>query len=122
MAAVIVSNYMTTLMDFGLHILEKAGISKAEGWLALRPLIAGALQNIDAHGPAGALTGPIARGDQTTVLKHLEALKEDPDDRILYTLLGKRTLALAQEEKLKNPERVNALLEILEEEQVRSCH
>ncbi len=47
------------------------------------------------HGRA-ALTGPIARGDEATVARHLEALAEtDPELLDLYRAMAERTVALA---------------------------
>lgn len=116
MAAVIVSNYLTTLMDFGLTIFEKAGISREKGWQALMPLVMGALQNMSHHPAEEALTGPIARGDVSTIQKHLQALNEDPNADAFYRVLGLETLKLAQKHKLKEPQKVEAIRTLLEEE------
>ena len=44
---------------------------------------------------AGALTGPIARGDMETVARHLDALSEKaPELRPTYEALAERTAAL----------------------------
>lgn len=60
---------------------------------ALIPLLRATVENIKAHGAAGALTGPVVRGDAETVRKHLESL---PDDlRAPYRENARRALALA---------------------------
>ena len=114
MAAVIVSNYLTTLMDFGLTQMEQAGIPKEDAWKALEPLIKGALSNIDQLGPAGALTGPIARGDVSTVNTHLKALESDTEGRAFYQFMANRTLGLAQVEKIKDKDKIEAVKKALE--------
>ena len=44
---------------------------------ALLPLVRATVDNVDALGPADALTGPVARGDADTVARHLDALPAD---------------------------------------------
>jgi predicted short-subunit dehydrogenase-like oxidoreductase (DUF2520 family) len=44
--------------------------------------------------PPAALTGPVARGDQATIRRHLESLTRD--DAVLYRALGRAALELAQ--------------------------
>jgi predicted short-subunit dehydrogenase-like oxidoreductase (DUF2520 family) len=47
------------------------------------------------HGSA-ALTGPIARGDEATIARHLEAIAAtEPDLLDLYRVLAERTRAVA---------------------------
>lgn len=94
--AVIACNYLCALMDTALEVTEAAGIERSIAWPALQPLIQSTLDNIGRLGPAGALTGPIQRGDGETVAVHLRALeKSAPDLRSLYCALGDRTLDLA---------------------------
>ena len=45
--AVVASNYLVTLIDAALELLEISGIEREEGFLALKPLILGTLNNID---------------------------------------------------------------------------
>lgn len=99
-AAVILSNYLVALVDFGLSQLEAIGIDKALAFKAMRPLIQDTLSNIEKYGTHQALTGPIARGDIETVKKHLNSLDDKHD--WLYKALGTYTLELADldEERL----------------------
>jgi predicted short-subunit dehydrogenase-like oxidoreductase (DUF2520 family) len=57
------------------------------------PLAQGALVNIAEQGIAGALTGPIRRGDQVTVARHLGAL--DGPVAEIYRALARRALEIA---------------------------
>lgn len=49
------------------------------------------------RGPTRALTGPLARGSETTVRQHLAALGGVPNARAAYRVLGLTMLALARE-------------------------
>ncbi|MEA2637358.1 MAG: hypothetical protein QOE18_415, partial [Chloroflexota bacterium] len=46
-------------------------------------------------GPAGALTGPVARGDSDAITAHLEALAPYPEARDLYLHLTRAMESLA---------------------------
>lgn len=94
--AVMASNYLVTLMDAALALGEQVGMEHEVAWRALTPLVQATLDNIDELGTAGALTGPVERGDEQTVRRHLEWLADDPALGRLYRELGARTTALAQ--------------------------
>lgn len=113
-AGVIAGNYVVTLFAEALGLLESLDINADES--IIRPilvqLVQATLNNIKARGPAQALTGPIARGDVTTIRKHLAALDQsDPELAELYRLLGRRTLRLAPN---LTEQQAKAILETLE--------
>lgn len=56
-------------------------------------LARGALADVAEVGPAAALTGPVARGDLSTVEGHLDAIA--PDERALYLALADAAAHLA---------------------------
>jgi len=56
--------------------------------------VEGTFENLTRQEPMAALTGPVARGDATTIRRHLEALTHD--DAVLYRALGRAALELAQ--------------------------
>lgn len=91
-AAVIVSNYLVSVIDFGIKQFTELGIDKSIAMKALWPLITGTLSNIESLGTEKALTGPIVRGDIETVEKHLFAM--DALSKPLYKALGKYTLSM----------------------------
>lgn len=94
--ACVVSNYLVTLIDFGVKLLESTGIPRNMGTKALMPLIIGTINNIENIGIPKALTGPIARGDLSTILKHLNCLEEmAPELMKLYSWLGFYTAQIA---------------------------
>jgi len=95
--ACVVSNYLVTLIDFGTRFLESTGMPRPTAQKALMPLIQGTINNIDRIGIPRALTGPIARGDLTTVVKHLSCLENmAPDLLKLYSWLGYYTAEVAE--------------------------
>jgi len=92
-SAVVASNYLVTLEHFALELLKEANLTESGAYQILEPLIIGTLNNIKARGSVNALTGPIARGDDEIVSKHLEDIdKKLPQFSDLYRLLGKYTL------------------------------
>ncbi|HZK44276.1 MAG TPA: Rossmann-like and DUF2520 domain-containing protein [Syntrophomonadaceae bacterium] len=94
--ACVVSNYLVTLIDFGVKLLESTGIPRNMATKALMPLIFGTINNIENIGIPKALTGPIARGDLSTILKHLSCLEEAaPELMKLYSWLGLFTAQIA---------------------------
>ncbi len=108
-AAVLAGNAPLVLLARAAGLLEKAGVDPAQAHRALAALLAGAASNAMAGGPAGALTGPVVRGDAATVARHLDVLAADPDVRELYRRLSLETLALA------GPEGREAVGDALEE-------
>ncbi len=100
-AAVIVSNYLVAVIDFGLNQFKEIGIDKMTAKKALWPLITGTLSNIEILGTEKALTGPIVRGDCETIEKHLAVM--EASSKALYKALGRHTLTMTQhEESLQN--------------------
>jgi len=92
--AVFASNYIVVVEAVAQRLLRHAGLTDAEAWQALRPLVEGTIENLGRVGPLGALTGPVARGDEATIRRHVEALTQD--DAALYRVLGRAALELAQ--------------------------
>lgn len=94
--ACVVSNYLVTLIDFGVKLLESTGIPRNMATKALMPLIVGTINNIENIGIPKALTGPIARGDLSTIVKHLACLENmAPELLKLYSWLGFYTAQIA---------------------------
>jgi predicted short-subunit dehydrogenase-like oxidoreductase (DUF2520 family) len=112
-AAVMASNYVVALVDAAAKLMQAAGVGEAEALRALAPLTTASAAAAFAHGPARALTGPIARGDTATVERHLAALAAAPFAvGNLYRAAGLHTVALARRAALQEPAAA-ALKEIL---------
>ena len=92
--AVFASNYFVVVEAVAQRLLRHAGLSDADAWAALRPLVEGTLENLMREQPPAALTGPVVRGDEATIVRHLGSLTMD--DAQLYRSLGRAALELAQ--------------------------
>lgn len=96
-AAVMACNYQITLVDAALELMEAAGVRRSVALEALAPILRATTENVLAAGPEKALTGPIVRGDDGTVRKHLEALETAlPETRRLYVAAAERTIPVAR--------------------------
>ena len=80
-AAVVASNHLVALLGQVERLAASVGVPLE----AFLDLAAGSLDNVRAVGPAAALTGPAARGDEATIAAHLAALP--PDERATYEAL-----------------------------------
>jgi rfaE bifunctional protein nucleotidyltransferase chain/domain len=90
-SAVMASNYLVALMDQASQVIASAGLTLGH----LMPLVRGTLANVEAQG-SKALTGPVARGDWSTVRAHVDALRERyPDLLPVYLELGRYTARMA---------------------------
>jgi predicted short-subunit dehydrogenase-like oxidoreductase (DUF2520 family) len=95
-AAAIASNFLVALEESAAGLLAEAGVDDPRGTLA--PLVLRTAENWAGAG-GGALTGPIARGDEATVALHMRALAERAPELLpLYEALAERTRALAKRE------------------------
>lgn len=96
-AASIASNYLVALTNIALRLLEDCGFSREKALKFAGSLMAGTMNNIENYDTVEALTGPIARGDNSTVQKHIEVLKKEGYHDIvsIYKLLGQETVDIA---------------------------
>lgn len=99
-ASVFASNLVLGLINNGVTYLKECGFEEDKAIKALFPLIEFNLSNIKEKGIVDSLTGPIERGDLTTIISHCEALNSI--DRELYKKLSKNILEIA---KIKNSDR-----------------
>lgn len=97
-AASLLSNDLLGLLAIGVELLESIGLDRGEALAALVALSRGTLSQVEAAGLAGALTGPVARGDAATLDAHLRRLaaRSKPDAEV-HRLLSGRLVRLAAE-------------------------
>lgn len=107
-ACALASNAFVALEGTAVDLLGRAGIDRGTAEAVLLPLVEGTLQNVKKLGVEKALTGPVIRGDQSTVAAHLEALRKDPRAADIYRALGKAVLEMAARRGLA-PARVRSL-------------
>lgn len=88
-AACIAANHLVAL----LGQVERVGGAAGAPFEAYLDLVRGAVANVAELGPAAALTGPAARGDEATIARHLAAL--DPSERPAYEAMADQARRLA---------------------------
>jgi predicted short-subunit dehydrogenase-like oxidoreductase (DUF2520 family) len=95
-AAAIASNSLVALEESASELLERIGLDDPRELLA--PLVLRTASNWAQRGP-GALTGPIARGDEATVERHRAAIRERAPELVpLYDELAERARSIAARE------------------------
>ena len=105
------ANYLVTLTTQAADLLEQAGAADPNRMLA--PLLSAALDNALRFGDNG-LTGPVARGDDGTVSKHVTAIEAaDPRARNAYLALARLTADRAMSAGLLRTEDAERLLDAL---------
>jgi predicted short-subunit dehydrogenase-like oxidoreductase (DUF2520 family) len=113
--AVFASNYLLSILEAGLRLFEQAGVPRAEALGALVSLSEGTLANARAVGIPGALTGPVERGDEETVRRHAQALRERaPELSAAYADLARLATEIALEKGSIDPLRADRLRAALE--------
>ena len=88
-AACVAANHLVALMGQ----VERLASAAQVPFDAYLELARGALDDVAALGPAAALTGPAARGDDATIAAHLAAIAED--ERNAYETMSDLARALA---------------------------
>ena len=88
-SAVIASNHLVALLGQAERVAAAAGVPFA----ALVDLVRVTVDNVAELGPAAALTGPAARGDEDTIRRHLDALPAD--ERPVYAAMAESARTLA---------------------------
>jgi predicted short-subunit dehydrogenase-like oxidoreductase (DUF2520 family) len=98
-AASVASNFLVTLQAAAESIASGAGLAPDEARALLVPLLRRTVDNLAELGPVGALTGPVARGDERTVEAQRAAVAEiAPHLLELFDELVHHTRALASRE------------------------
>ena len=99
-AATVSSNLFCALAQMGEQLMCDCGYDEETAHELLAPLMLGNMQNIVEKGCVSALTGPMERGDTSTIERHLNAL--EGNDREIYRLLS---LRLADMASSRHPDR-----------------
>jgi predicted short-subunit dehydrogenase-like oxidoreductase (DUF2520 family) len=95
-SAVTTANLMVALMDAAFEMAEGAGLSREQARAMLIPLARSSVENLSEQPTSEALSGPVARGDRSTLAAHqaaLEALGE-PELLAIYETLTERAKRL----------------------------
>ncbi len=97
------SNHLVTVVNQAMDVLRAVVGADADVASVLRPLLEASLDNALSFGDA-ALTGPVARGDVSTVRAHLDALASVPEP----TARTYRELARATSQRAEADGRIDA--------------
>lgn len=89
--AVFGSNYIAALLDIAEELI---GIEGSREDIAA--LARSAIDNWAAHTDAQRFTGPAARGDESVIQRHADALRDSPELAEIYRLLAARIVAAAK--------------------------
>jgi predicted short-subunit dehydrogenase-like oxidoreductase (DUF2520 family) len=106
------SNFFVVLLDTASRLLKEARVPENEATRMLLPLLQGTLHNVKEFDTAESLTGPLIRGDATSVKAHLEALERWPRYADVYRKLSLLGLDMAEKRGLE-PRKLRALKNLL---------
>ncbi len=113
-ASVVASNYLTALLELSIQSYVKAGLTRKQALQIIEPIAHGTIKNISELDTAKALTGPIARGDVSTVTTQLNAFQTwKPEYRELYRLLGGVALDLSMIKNSAHSDALDSLAKLL---------
>ena len=113
-AANFAASGVLAVLEEASSLWAAAGLDVAEALPALLPLTRGALDTAAQRGLAGAVSGPVARGDVGVLARHLEALAAAGLADDLLRALANRQLALAERAGRLDETQVTALRRMLE--------
>lgn len=109
-AGTLASPSVLAIIECAMRILMQIGFSRRRAKMALLPLVRQTLANFERFGARESWTGPIARGDFSTVARHAAALAGWPAEvqeaYIALARLSARLFANDPEETLRHLERV----------------
>jgi predicted short-subunit dehydrogenase-like oxidoreductase (DUF2520 family) len=86
------SPLLTALLAAGERVAATAGVGRKAARKRMLPILNQTLANYARLGAPGAFSGPITRGDVTTVAKHLSVLRGVPGAREVYIALARAAL------------------------------
>ncbi len=108
-AGVFASNYLVTLAQQALSCMKDAGVEEEMAMHVITNIMRGTVSNLEKTlSPEQSLTGPIKRGDVSTIMKHMESFT-DREQQHLYADLGKATLRLTDHSSVKKEKITSAL-------------
>jgi predicted short-subunit dehydrogenase-like oxidoreductase (DUF2520 family) len=100
-AASLAANLLVALADQSRQVFESVGWSEGDALDAVRSLMRGSLEALDAVGLPEAQSGPVRRGDAGTVARHVTALEgvagrgSRAEPLEVYRVLGRAALDVA---------------------------
>ena len=101
LAAVMSSGHLVALADVSFSLMEKTGLSRQTARKILIPLIRSTVANLGKMETSAALTGPVSRGDISTVRRHIAILESLclQTEADTYLDLALRSIEIARRDK-----------------------
>ncbi len=104
------ASFLLSLLREACDLWNAFGVDDQAALAALLPLARGTLDAAEAKGLAGALAGPISRGDAGVVLRHVADLSAtSPEAVAFYRTIAHRQILLAQENGKLGPDDIARL-------------
>ena len=113
-AANLAASGVLAVQEEASSLWAAAGLDGSQALPALLPLTRGALDTAAQRGLAGAVSGPVARGDAGVLARHMQALATAGLADDLLLALARRQLALAERAGRLDETQVTALRRLLE--------
>ena len=115
-AAALASNGFAALMGMVQEVLGSTSLQGTDPAALFGPLVEQTWANVQERGAEGALTGPVARGDQDTVAAHLDALSDSTPHLVpLYAALSTEMARMAVRRGSLAPDEARPLFKQLRE-------
>jgi predicted short-subunit dehydrogenase-like oxidoreductase (DUF2520 family) len=87
--------YVLALMETATRLLMTQGFKRRQAMRALLPLTRQTLDNFERVGPLAAWTGPLSRGDFSTIERHVKALADfEPEYLEAYKTLSRLSVEI----------------------------
>ncbi len=110
-AGAFAAGHVLAVVEAATRILMALGFTRRQASGALLPLVRQTLDNFEHLGPGASWTGPVSRGDYSTVAKHLAALRRFPREySTAYAALTRLTARVLAPEKREVARRLNRVL------------
>ena len=120
-SAILACGHVTALLRAAVEVWRAMGFTERQAMQSLYPLCRSTLEAVAAQGTAAAATGPVVRGDASTVKAHLEALSSRlPELAPVYAALAAAALPLAADRGV-DPGRIAAMKELIGSIRRRRC-
>lgn len=114
-SATMASGMLAGLIGLAAGLWEELDVPPDEAIGHLFPLIESTLESVRTLGPAAALTGPLARGDEETVATHLAALRRrSPESVRAYAALGLACMPLIAQRSAVPEAKLTRITHLLE--------
>jgi len=115
LGGVFASNFFVCLLYMIKNFYEKAGISEKDSLELLEPIILQTLSNVKKKGIIDSLSGPLTRGDATSIDKHLNYIEKNfPEFKFIYLRFSEVALQIVKEKGAIDVHKIRKLEKLLD--------